>query len=119
MSNAIHRGNVVVVDFAPTQANSGIRPALVVQNDRDNGRMTNTIVAQITSNISRAHEDTQLLIDHNHPDWSSSGLHRASVVNCSSLGYVKTQHIIRVIGSLSAATMKEINDCLKAALDIT
>jgi mRNA-degrading endonuclease toxin of MazEF toxin-antitoxin module len=92
MSNGIHRGEIVVVDFSPTQANSGIRPALIVQNDRDNGRMLNTIVAQITSNISRAHEDTQLLIDQNHPDWLASGLHRTSVVNCSSLGYVKKQH---------------------------
>jgi mRNA interferase MazF len=116
---AINRGEIVVVDFAPTQPNSGIRPALILQNNRDNKRMVNTIVAQITSNISRAHEDTQLLIDQSHPDWAASGLHQPSVVNCSSLGYVKKQHVIRVIGSLSAATMKEIENCLKAALEIS
>lgn len=79
MNAGIQRGDVVVVDFAPTQPNAGVRPALIVQNDRDNNRTTNTIVAQITSNISRAHEPTQFLIDQNHPDWLQSGLHRPSV----------------------------------------
>ena len=66
----IRRGRVVLVDFAPTNPASGVRPALIVQNDRDNGRMANTIVAQVTSNISRAHEDTQLLLDPAHSDWT-------------------------------------------------
>jgi mRNA-degrading endonuclease toxin of MazEF toxin-antitoxin module len=60
-----------------------------------------------------------LLIDQNHADWLSSGLHRASAVNCSSIGYLKKQHIIRIIGSLSAATMQEIDECLKSALGIS
>jgi mRNA-degrading endonuclease toxin of MazEF toxin-antitoxin module len=63
------RGSVVVVDFRPADPGAGIRPALVVQNNRDNARMQNTIVAQITSNISRAHEDTQLLIDTKTPNF--------------------------------------------------
>ena len=61
---AVRRGNVVIVDFAPTNRNAGVRPALVVQNDRDNATMGNTVVVQITSNISRAHQDSQHLIDN-------------------------------------------------------
>jgi mRNA interferase MazF len=114
----IRRGSVVIVDVAPTNPASGVRPALVVQNDRNNARMANTIVAQITSNISRAHEDTQRLIDTSHPDWSPSGLRRLSVVNCSSIASIKQQHIIRSMGTLSAATMTEIDECLKSALGI-
>jgi mRNA interferase MazF len=113
-----HRGEVVIVNFAPTIPTAQTRPALIVQNDRDNARMSNTIVAQITSNISRAHEDTQLLIDPGHPDWGLSGLRYASVVNCSSLGYIQQRHILRAIGSLSAQTMQEIDDCLRAALGL-
>lgn len=113
------RGNVVIVDFAPTNPNAGVRPALVVQNDRDNARMGNTIIAQITSNISRAHEDTQHLIDKSHPDWTASGLRRPSVINCSNIVYVRQQHLTRMIGALSAATMGQIEECLKAALGIS
>jgi mRNA interferase MazF len=116
---SIHRGDVAIVNFTPTNPAAQTRPALIVQNDRDNARMDNTIVAQITSNISRANEDTQFLIDPSHPDWIVSGLRYPSVVNCSSLGYVKQRHILRVVGRLSSSTMQEIDNCLKAALGIS
>lgn len=108
----------MIVNFTPTYPSAQTRPALIVQNDRDNARMDNTIVAQITSNIGRAHEDTQLLIDPRHMDWTPSGLRYPSVVNCSSLGYIKQRHIVRVIGVLSASTMQQIDNCLRAALGI-
>jgi mRNA interferase MazF len=46
----VSRGDVVLVDF-PFSAGGGskVRPAVVVQNDRDNRRLTNIIVAMITS----------------------------------------------------------------------
>ena len=58
------RGDIVILDH-PYSDGSGskVRPALVVQNDRDNLRLTNTIVALITRNISRVGEPTQMLID--------------------------------------------------------
>ncbi len=84
----LHRGSLVIVNFTPTNPAAQIRPALVVQNDRDNARMGNTIVVQITTNITRAQQDTQLLVDQAHPDWAASGLRRPSVVNCSNLATV-------------------------------
>lgn len=57
-----------------------VRPAVVVQCDRDNARMSNTIAVQVTSNLSRAHEPTQYLIDSTHRDWLGSGLRRPSVI---------------------------------------
>lgn len=114
----MRRGDVVVVDFTPTNAAASVRPALVVQNDRDNARMRNTVVAQITSNVRRAGEETQLLIDGSHPDRSASGLRLDSVVNCSNLATIEQQHVTRIIGSLSDATMRQIDECLKAALGI-
>jgi mRNA-degrading endonuclease toxin of MazEF toxin-antitoxin module len=39
------RGDVVIVDFRPVHPAAGVRPALVIQNDRDNARMSKTIVA--------------------------------------------------------------------------
>ena len=115
----LSRGSIVVVDFASTNPGSGVRPAVVVQNDRDNARMANTIVAQITSNVSRSHEPTQLLIDQGHANWGTSGLCRPSVVNCSSVATVQQQHVTRVIGQLSSLTMREIDACLKAAFGLT
>jgi mRNA interferase MazF len=114
----VNRGDVVIVDLRPHDPNAKVRPALIVQNDRDNARMTNTIVAEIISVTRRSAEPTQLLIDHSHPDWSASGLHRDSVVNCSNLFAVRQQHVIHIIGRLSSATMQETDQCLKTALGI-
>ena len=48
----VSRGDVILVDF-PFSAGGGskVRPAVVVQNDRDNRRLTNVIVAMITTHI--------------------------------------------------------------------
>ncbi len=118
MTAPLTRGQVVIVDFMPTNPNAKIRPALVVQNDQDNSRMANTIVAQLSSNISRSQEPAQHLIDAKHSDWDASGLRLPSVVNWSNLATVKQQHVTRVIGSLSPATMLKIDACLKAALEL-
>jgi len=114
----VHRADVVIVDFSPTDPNARVRPALVVQNDRDNARMRRTVVVQITSNISRASEDTQHLVDPAHPDWAASGLRLPSVVNASNLATVPRGQITHVIGALSAATMQEVDACLRAALGL-
>ncbi|MEX0714948.1 MAG: type II toxin-antitoxin system PemK/MazF family toxin [Planctomycetaceae bacterium] len=118
MAARLRRGDVVIVDFAPTTPRAQIRPALVVQNDSDNARMKNTIVVQLTSNTSRASEPTQILIDAAHPDWARSGLRLSSAVNCSNLATIAQRDITRAIGSLSAATMHRIDECLRSALEL-
>lgn len=113
----MNRGDLVIVDFRPTNPNAGVRPALVIQNNRDNARMLNTIVAQVTTNITRAAADTQLLIDENHADWDRSGLIRPSVVNCSNIYTIERRDVAKQIGSLSESTMADVDECLRAALD--
>ncbi len=54
----VRRGDVVLIDYPFSRGGGAkVRPALVVQNDRDNSRLENTIVAQITSRIDRAEHD--------------------------------------------------------------
>ena len=115
----LKRGDVVIVDFSATEPAANVRPALIVQNDRDNGRTAKTIIVQVTGNTRRAHEDTHYLIDQTHPDWKAAGLRMPSVVNGSSLFYVRQGDVLKVIGHLSETTMRQVNDCLKAALDLT
>ena len=80
--------------------------------------MSNTIVVLITGNVLRAGESTQFLIDRRHPDFKASGLHKDSVVNCSNLVTIRKRDILRIIGRLSDATMRQIETCLKSALDL-
>ncbi|NOZ40306.1 MAG: type II toxin-antitoxin system PemK/MazF family toxin [Planctomycetes bacterium] len=113
------RGEVVLVDFPYTDGSaSKVRPALVVQNDRDNARLRDIVVALITGNTSRSHEPTQHLVDPNMPEGASSGLHGASSVLCRHLYTVRLSLVIRTIGYLPAVEMKAIDQCLKAALGL-
>jgi mRNA interferase MazF len=113
------RGDVVIVEFPYVDGRRGKnRPALIVQNDRDNQRLTNTIVAMISGNIRHAGEPTQLLIDPGTPEGNSSGLHGVSVVKCNNLFTVDQQDILRHVGNLSQQLMQQVDQCLKVALEL-
>jgi mRNA interferase MazF len=113
------RGDIVILDH-PFSDGSGskVRPALVVQNDRDNGRLTNTIVALITRNVSRISEPSQLVVDVSTPEGQPSGLNQTSAVVCTNLYTVSQTRIRSAIGSLPPALMAKVDDCLKVALDL-
>lgn len=96
-----------------------MRPVLVVQNNRDNQRLLNTIVAQITSVTRRVLEPTQLLIDISTPVGQQSGLRQHSVVNCVNLLTLDRGKILRKLGSLPDVLMQHIDDCLKTALALS
>jgi len=113
----VQRGDVVLVDFPfPRGGGSKVRPALIVQNDSDNGRLVTTIVAQITGNIQRAAESTQVLIDISTPDGKQSGLQFDSVVNCVNLVTLDKNSVMRRIGQLPDSLMREVDTALKAVL---
>jgi mRNA interferase MazF len=115
----VSRGDVVLA-YVPYVGTTGgkVRPALVVQSDHNNSRLNETIVAAITSNVSRSHEPTQLLIEIATPDGAASGLLQDSVVRCERLQSIPQSAIRRTVGRLSPALMLQIDDCLKAALGI-
>jgi mRNA-degrading endonuclease toxin of MazEF toxin-antitoxin module len=82
------------------------RPALVVQCDRDNQRLSNTIVAMITGNTRYTQtEPTQILIDPASPDGKASGLNYPSAVKCGNLYAVDQRDILATIGTLPAPFM--------------
>ena len=50
----LSRGQIVVVDFGVAGMPKKVRPVLVVQSDDYNRKMTNSVVAMITTNLARA-----------------------------------------------------------------
>lgn len=114
---SVRRGDVVLALY-PLASGAGVsrRPALVVQADRDNLRMQNTIIAQITTNLRRAAEPTHLLIEAASPEGQAAGLLHDSVISCNNLATVHYARIDRVIGHLSDTTIQQLDACLKSAL---
>ncbi len=117
---SLKRGDVVIVRF-PFASGTGakVRPALVVQNDRNNARMKNVILVAITTTTFRNQEATQLFIDLTTPAGIQSGLLKNSVVSCENLATVEQSYILRTIGSLPADTMNAIGECIKISLALT
>jgi len=116
----IARGDIVLVDFPFSSGSPGkIRPALVVQNDKDNNRLRDTIVALISGNVKRANETTQLLVDPATSTGAASGLHGPSAIICNQVYTIRQTLIVRKIGELSNEAMSEIADCLKEAMQLS
>jgi len=117
----LNRGDVVIIDHPFSDASGAkVRPALIVQSDRRNALLTETIVALITKNVRHVGTDpTQVLIDLSTPDGQASGLNANSAVKCGKLYTIHEDLILRKLGGLSAALMRQINDSLKAALELS
>jgi mRNA interferase MazF len=90
----------------------------VIQSDFYNQRLTNTVVAQITSTLKRAAEPAHLAIDVSSPEGKQSGLLRNSVVSCYNLNTVNEQRIKRVVGRFSVEMMRQVDACLGVALGL-
>src|SRR5262245_2802655 len=116
----MNRGDVVIVDFPFTSGGvSKVRPALVVQCDRENRRLSKTIIAMITGNLRRATEATHYLVDPATPDGASSNLSGKSRISCINLYTIEQASIIRSIGRLSPVVMQRVDICLKETLGLS
>jgi len=116
----VRRGDIILADlpFSDTTG-SKVRPGLVVQNDANNQRLDDVILALITSTTHRAAiEPTQLHVDITTAEGQKSGLLHTSAVKCEHLITLHHRLIKRVIGRLPAPVMAQIDDCLKASLDL-
>jgi mRNA interferase MazF len=117
---SVARGDVVILDFpqAPGQPPKR-RPAVVVQADRNNGRLTNSIFAMVTSNTRlAATEPAQVLIDATTPDGQRTGLSRTSAVKCENLYTLPQASVLRTVGQLSPTLMRQVDDALKVSLEL-
>jgi mRNA interferase MazF len=115
------RGDIVLANL-PFSDMSGakVRPALVVQSDRNNQRLDDVILAMVTHVTSRASsEPTQLLIEIATAEGRQSGLLHDSAVKCEHLVTLHRRLVSRVIGRLSTAQMRRVDDCLRASLGLS
>ena len=115
---SVSRGDIVLVDYPyRDRTGSKVRPALVVQADELNRRVTDTILASISRSAHRA-SATQLLIDISTPEGSGTVLRQNSMIQCENLLTYDQRLVITKIGQLSASMLERIKACLKAALDL-
>jgi len=94
-----NRGDVILVLFPDSNlVTAKRRPALVVQADRLNTGLAQTIVAMITSNLSRAGHPSRITIPRSSSEGNQMGLLSDSIVMTDNLATVLESETDRAIG---------------------
>jgi mRNA-degrading endonuclease toxin of MazEF toxin-antitoxin module len=97
---------------------ASLRPALIVQNNRDNRCLDQTISAPITTHMLQVNAPTPFLLPWETSEGPQAGLLHDSVVSCNNLATVHEDRVQRVIGHLAAAVRSRMDECLTAALGL-
>ncbi len=108
-----NRGDVVLVSFVFSNER-GIkrRPAMILSADRYHQKRQESIVAAITSNVSRL-----LIGDHRMKDWRECGLLYPSAVT-GIIRTVKQDMISRKLGTVSANDLRGVQRKLREILEL-
>jgi mRNA interferase MazF len=116
----LDRGDIGLARFPHAAGGRGKkRPVLVVQNNVYKLKTRHVIVAEITSNPTAGGDPAALAIDVSTPEGKATGLAQDSLVVCLQLSTMTDERIGKVIGRLSPTLMAKLDDCLKAALQLT
>lgn len=100
---AFEHGDVVLVLFPDSNLRTAKRrPALVIMADDLHTGLPQTIVAMITSNMSRAGHASRVRFDKSTPPGQAMGLLTDSVVMTDNLATVLHTEVDRVIGRCPA-----------------
>ena len=97
-------GDVVFVDFSDNSRDSeqsGIRPAIIIQNDKGNEHSPTTIVASITS------QDKRYLPTHVVVKPYQSGLNKVSTILMEQVRTIDKSRILSKVGHIETDWLKE------------
>ena len=115
MKNAVHRGDIFWADLDPVRGSEQgkTRPVLIIQNDVGNENSPVTIVACITSNLSKRDFPTNVFITA-----KETGLSSDSVVLLNQIRTLDKTRLQKKIGSVPKLKMIEVGEALKISLGL-
>ncbi|MHB8104293.1 MAG: type II toxin-antitoxin system PemK/MazF family toxin [Dehalococcoidales bacterium] len=114
MNKEIKRGEIYWVEWNPARGSeqSGLRPALVIQNDVGNRFSPTTIIAALTTTDIKTYPFTVKITA------KESSLPKDSMVNLSQMLTIDKIRLTDKCGELNEAKMVEVNEAIKASLGI-
>ena len=107
------RGDVYMADLDPVigSEQGGVRPVLIIQNDKGNRYGTTVIVAAITSRRKKEYLPTHVPVEE-----GEGGLSKASLVLAEQLRTIEKSRLLRFLGTLSTGAMARVSDALRISL---
>jgi mRNA-degrading endonuclease toxin of MazEF toxin-antitoxin module len=116
----IQRGDIVMTRIPHASGNRGKkRSSVIIQADIYNAKLKHFIVAEIMKNLAAASDPASFVVDISTPEGAATGLDQNSVVCCLFLATVAEAGITKVIGKLSDTMNRQLDPCLKTALQVT
>ena len=114
MAEGVKRGEIFWVNWNPDRGSeqSGLRPALIIQNDIGNKFSPTTIVAALTTAVDKPYP---FLVRINAGE---SGLPRDSMVNLSTILTIDKNRLVNKCGELSKIKLSEVDEAIKASLGL-
>ncbi len=110
---SIKRGDIYYAQLSPVVGSEqgGTRPVLILQNDIGNQYSPTTIVAAITSQISKAKLPTHVEISS-----EISGLTKDSVILLEQIRTIDKSRLLQRVSSLNAEIMNEVKKAIEISL---
>lgn len=114
MNKEIKRGEIYWVNWNPGRGSeqSGLRPALIIQNDTGNKYSPTTIVSALTTALDKPYP---FLVKVKAKE---SGLPKDSLINLAIIMTIDKARLIEKCGELSEAKIAEVNEAIKTSLGI-
>ena len=112
----VHRGEVFYADLSPVVGSEqgGVRPVLIVQNDRGNRFSPTVICAAMTSRIGKSDLPTHAWVSAR-----DSGLKSDSLVLCEQIRTLEKRRLRAKAGRIDGMAMARVDAALMRALGIT
>ena len=109
----IQRGDVYYADLSPVVGSEqgGIRPVVVVQNDKGNRYSKTIIVAPISKKMSKPPIPTHVI-------FSDDSLSYVSMILCEQLRTIDKKRLGQWICTLDNKTLEKINRAIRVSLSI-
>lgn len=110
----IKRGQIYICDFGETvgSVQGGLRPCVVIQNNKGNHFSPTTIVASITSK-SKRNNPTSVPQER-----GEGGLLQSGEILCNQIQTVSKEQLTTYVGTFAEDTMRKIDKAIKISLGV-
>jgi mRNA interferase MazF len=112
MLTEIKRGQIYMADLNPVigSEQGGIRPVVIIQNDRGNYFSPTVIVAAITGQVKKELPT--------HTKIKTTGLPKESTALLEQIRTVDKTRLLEKIGEVSVDEMNRITEALRVSIDV-
>lgn len=109
----VKKGEMYYADLSPVVGSEqgGIRPVIILQNDKGNRYSPTTIIASVTNRKKKSHLPTHIKI-------KIPNSKRKSVVMLEQVRTIDKSRLSEYIGKLDNGTMQKIDNAVKISFDI-